>query len=104
MLVGAFGLMLAGLSLACSGDSACDQYVDYICDCHADDPAYDCDALRTSYEAADDSLQDECSLALDSLETQDEQDGTGCVVEDSGGDSGAGGDSGTGGDSGATGR
>lgn len=91
LLIGSFALVLTGFILACAESEPCDEYVDYICDCHAEDPAYDCESLRTSYETADDSLQDECSIALANLEEQDERDGVGCVTEDTGTDTGAGG-------------
>jgi hypothetical protein len=102
LLIGAFGLTLTLFTLACAETSSCDDYVDYVCECHADDPAYDCEALQTTYEAADDALEDECSIILADLEDQDDLDGTGCLTDtggsDSGGDSGAG----TGGDTGTS--
>ena len=43
---------------ACEPATPCDEYVDYICDCHSDDarPGYDCETLRVTYENADASL------------------------------------------------
>ncbi len=85
--IGAFAITLTALALGCGESSSCDDYVDYVCECHADDPAYDCDALRTAYEDADDELQDECDIQLADLQDQDDLDGTGCVT-----DTGTGGD------------
>ncbi len=84
--VGAFVVILAALALGCSESDSCDDYVDYVCECHADDPTYDCEALRTAYEDADDSLQDECSIQLADLQDQDDLDGTGCITDTGGGD------------------
>jgi len=98
-MLGAFGLTLTALSLACSDSNSCDDYVDYVCECHADDPAYDCAALQTTYEDADDALQDECSIILADLEDQDDADGTGCITDTGTSDTGTGG-SGTTGDTG----
>ncbi len=75
------GLVLVGAlaATACVSDP-CQDYVDYICQCHADDPAYDCETLRTTYENADAELQDECSLALSEQQAQDEADGIVCAT------------------------
>ena len=101
LLIGGFVATLTTFALACGDSNSCDDYVDYVCECHADDPAYDCEALQTPYEDADDELQAACSIILADLEEQDEQDGTGCVTDTGGADTGGGGDTGTGGDSGS---
>ena len=49
----AVGLALLG---ACVTTDACDEYVDYMCECHADDPDYDCNTLRIIYQDAIGSL------------------------------------------------
>jgi len=69
-------VMVAG----CSQEDPCADYVDYICECHQEDPDFDCGELRTTYENADPSTQDECAIALDEQEEQDESDGLECSV------------------------
>ncbi len=100
LALGALGLVLTCFPVACGDTNSCDDYVDYVCECHAEDPAYDCEALQTTYEDADDQLQDECSIILADLEDQDEQDGTGCLTDTGTSDSGTGG---SGGDTGTAG-
>lgn len=75
---------LAALT-ACVPASPCDEYVDYICDCHADDnrPGYDCDTLRVTYQNADPELQDECQVALNEQQNQDDAEGYLCDAGDS---------------------
>ncbi|MBN1336988.1 MAG: hypothetical protein JXB39_13605 [Deltaproteobacteria bacterium] len=52
-------------------NEACDEYVDYICTCHADDPEFDCDLLAATYENADAATQEDCALALDEQQEED---------------------------------
>jgi hypothetical protein len=70
-------LLLASLS-ACL-DDACVEYVDYMCDCHAEDA--DCGALRTTYSNADADLQDECIVALEDQQDADASAGLECAVD-----------------------
>jgi len=75
------GMALLGALLAgCSQEEPCADYVDYICECHQDDPDFDCQELRTTYENADPSTQDECAIALDEQEDEDEAAGLDCSV------------------------
>ena len=82
-----FGLLVAVPALALMGSvcdpsyTPCDEYVDYICDCHADDPEYDCEELSIAYQNGDPDLQDECQVALAEQEEQDEQDGFACASD-----------------------
>ena len=82
-------LFLASGTLAvlvsCVPTSPCDEYVDYICDCHADDdrPGYDCDTLRVTYQNADPELQDECQVALNEQQDEDVAEGYSCDAGDS---------------------
>ncbi|MFT5686642.1 MAG: hypothetical protein ACI8RZ_007598 [Myxococcota bacterium] len=72
-------MILVGLALAgCDDSDPCDEYVDYICDCHPDD---DCESLLNTYDESDAELQDECALALD--EQQDDDDSVGHECGDS---------------------
>ena len=43
----------------------CANYVSYMCECHADDPDFDCAELQNFYESPDAYQQSECALALD---------------------------------------
>ncbi len=65
----------------------CADYCDYICECHAGEPAFDCDQCRTENDSSDPDLQDECETSLVELQTEDEDAGTGCsaaAAEDTG--------------------
>lgn len=81
--LGAFlSLSLIGLAVSgCSSSQPCDDYVDYICQCHQDDPDYDCEQVKTAYEGAEPQVQDECALNLDELEQKDQEEGSECTVE-----------------------
>lgn len=73
-------LPVLGFCMAPScGTNPCDDYVDYICACHEDDPAFDCETLQTVYADAPPDLQDECAVELDTQQEVDEEAGTECV-------------------------
>lgn len=67
-------------TLACEVQP-CDRYVDYVCDCHADDPDYDCEALSASLADAGQAVQDQCAIDLDDLEDADAEAGLVCSVD-----------------------
>jgi hypothetical protein len=77
-------LVLATLGLgvlnACVTTNACDNYVDYLCECHADDPDYDCNELRIIYQDASGEDLSDCSVALDEQQDEDEATGEGCAT------------------------
>lgn len=60
----------------------CDRYVNYVCDCHADDPEYDCEALSASLSNAGQAVQDQCAIDLDDLQDADAEAGLECSVEE----------------------
>ncbi len=66
--------------LACSDPNPCDRYVDYLCTCHAQDTAVNCEALQQSLAEPDSQTQDSCALDLDALEEEDAADGLECQV------------------------
>jgi hypothetical protein len=76
----ALGLMAALALAGCEEEDPCGDYVDYICDCHADDEAFDCEELRTTYANADADVQDECAIALDDQQDDDAAQGLECDV------------------------
>lgn len=79
------------LSTACFEDKDyCEEYVDYMCDCHDDNPDYDCATQQAIYEEATLEQQTQCALSLDEQMIEDEENGREC-------------DLGTGGDTGDTG-
>jgi len=57
----------------------CDDYVDYLCSCHEDDPQYDCDALRATYVDAEPAIQDQCAVDLAAVQDEDEDAGLECA-------------------------
>jgi len=62
---------------ACDPANPCDQYVDYMCDCH---PEVSCEELTLTYESPDGSVQDECAILLDQQELDDGEAGETCPV------------------------
>ncbi|MCB9760647.1 MAG: hypothetical protein H6739_12465 [Alphaproteobacteria bacterium] len=74
-------LGLVGLGAACEPADPCDEYVDYICTCHAEDdrPGYDCETLRITYQNANPELQDDCQVSLDDQVDQDAEEGFQCA-------------------------
>jgi hypothetical protein len=56
----------------------CDDYVDYLCACHEDDPQYDCAVLEASYLDAEPELQDQCAIDLADVQQEDEDEGLEC--------------------------
>ena len=73
-----FTLLLL-VSVACDGAASdnepCDQYVDYLCECHADDPDFTCDEAHAQYDDAASDEQDSCLDALADQQAEDEQNG-----------------------------
>lgn len=62
-------------ALACEPVQPCDEYVDYMCRCHADDTGTNCDALATTYQDASPNVQDECAALLNDQEDADHDAG-----------------------------
>lgn len=71
------------MGVGCEPADPCDNYVDYICDCHADDdrPGYDCETLSVTYQSADPELQDECQVALNEQRQEDSSEGYDCATD-----------------------
>ena len=67
-------LLLIPLLIAC-GDkgSSCDEYVDYVCSCHEDNPDYDCADLANIYADPDAGMLLECSSNLEAQKVIDEE-------------------------------
>ncbi len=70
-------LLASLLGVACFYEP-CDEYVDYLCTCHEDDPDYDCEALSNTYTEADPGLQDQCAIALSDVQDEDDEEGLEC--------------------------
>lgn len=66
-----FLVLALGLSVSCddSASNACDDYVDYMCECHSAD--YDCGQLQNTYADPDSSDLDSCQIALEDQEAED---------------------------------
>ncbi|MEQ1507562.1 MAG: hypothetical protein ABMB14_35355 [Myxococcota bacterium] len=71
--------VVAALAIGAAGCGEldpCDEYVDYMCACHADD--IDCDDLALTYRDAEPDIQDECAVLLNDQEQADQDaQGTG---------------------------
>lgn len=66
-------------ALACLTEiGPCQDYCDYICECHAGEEGFDCEQCRTEYAEVDSDLEDECETSLVDLRSEDEANGTGC--------------------------
>ena len=72
----ASAVVLLSTLTACVDVDSCEDYVDYMCNCHSED--VDCETIRSTYQGAGSELQDECSLALDDQEILDFEDGYVC--------------------------
>ena len=70
---------LLGLGIAC-GAEPCQDYVDYMCDCHGEDTGFDCNELQRVYADADASVQQQCQLELSDQQDQDDADGETCAL------------------------
>ena len=74
-----FSMLL--LSTACFEDKDyCGEYVDYMCDCHDDNPDYDCATQQAIYEEATLEQQTQCALSLDEQMIEDEENGKECDI------------------------
>ena len=58
----------------------CTEYVDYMCDCHAEDPDYDCATQQAIYDDASFEQQTECALSLDEQLVEDDDNGLDCEL------------------------
>ncbi len=72
----ALGVLASGLALwvGCDAPQPCDEYVDYMCDCHAEE--VDCETLRQTYADAAPAVQDQCAIDLSDQEQADVASGT----------------------------
>ncbi|TNE90042.1 MAG: hypothetical protein EP330_09445 [Deltaproteobacteria bacterium] len=61
---------------ACEITEPCDQYVDYMCDCHLS--ASECDQLRAQLVGADAATQDQCEIDLSNTQAEDGDNGVTC--------------------------
>ena len=59
-------------------EDSCSEYTEYMCNCHADDPNYNCSELKNVYQDADASTQEQCALDLDDQIYEDTQEGLSC--------------------------
>ena len=71
--------ILFGSSCAFTIDDPCQEYVDYVCDCHGEDPAFSCSSISLTYSDAGEEYAAECSAAHDELLTQDALSGFECM-------------------------
>ena len=73
--------ILFGASCAFTIDDPCQEYVDYVCDCHGEDPAFSCSSISLTYSDAGEEYATECASAHDELLTQDDLSGFECMSE-----------------------
>ncbi|MED5371337.1 MAG: hypothetical protein VX899_10015 [Myxococcota bacterium] len=78
-LIATFALL--GTASACVTTDACDDYVDYMCDCH---PEADCAELRTIHQDAQGEELTDCAVALQEQKTEDTEAGDECEAGDTG--------------------
>ena len=58
-------------------DGACEDYADYICECHADE--YDCNEVRLEVSNPDADQLADCQIELDDLQAEDADAGLDCA-------------------------
>ena len=58
-------------------DAACEDYADYICECHADE--YDCNEVRLEVSDPDADQLADCQVELDDLQADDADAGLDCA-------------------------
>ena len=75
--------LLLGACDALLGDP-CNDYVDYVCGCHADDLDYDCETIRLAHENHDVEQYEDCQLELDRVQVEDAASGFVCATGDTG--------------------
>ena len=75
------GILLSG---ACSdlSENPCEDYVNYVCECHADNPDLDCATLRAVHTNADVEVYEDCRLEHEALMQADSSLGEGCLDGD----------------------
>jgi len=73
-----FAGVLASL-IACA-DDPCAEYVDYMCECHDDDPEVDCAELSATLSTDDPDLLDQCAIDLADQRDLDDEAGESCDV------------------------
>ena len=76
------GLLLAA---ACEdlSENPCRDYVDYVCQCHADNPELDCDTIRAVHANAGVEQHEDCRVEHEALLQADANLGEGCPAEES---------------------
>lgn len=73
-----FGFVALGAE--CDLEEPCQDYIDYVCSCHADDPDYDCQEIRNAFSDAGSELQDQCAIDLAELEEDDDATSFECAA------------------------
>lgn len=79
-------LMLAAVAAilvlaACEPTQPCDDYVAYMCECHADEEGFDCAELQRIYGDAEPAVQSECTTLLDEQQEEDAEAGLDCPTD-----------------------
>ena len=75
--------LLLPFAFACTFTSEpCDDYVDYMCDCHPEDPddpdGVDCEELGTELSDTDPELEEHCISSYDAQRDKDKDNGWEC--------------------------
>jgi hypothetical protein len=64
VLLGVSLLGVLGVGACEEPTEPCDRYVNYMCDCHAEEEGFDCQQLSETLDGADQDVQDQCALDL----------------------------------------
>ena len=59
-------------------ENPCQDYVDYVCECHVDNPDLDCDTIRAVHANAGVELYEDCRVEHEALLQADANLGEGC--------------------------
>lgn len=73
-------LLLIPLLIACGDKSPCEEYIDYICSCHENNPDYDCSDMANMYNNPDADKEQECSTNLEEQKSIDNEAQLECTL------------------------
>ena len=78
------GLLLSLSGIACGdlSENPCQDYVDYVCECHAENPELDCETIRAAHANAGADLHADCRIEHEALLQSEASLGGGCSVDE----------------------
>ena len=77
MRIGVISVLLLS-ALACGEIEPCDDYINYMCDCHDAEEDVSCEDLSNTLGAASPDVQSQCAIDLSEQRSEDEEEGLEC--------------------------